>query len=45
LPPFGELVRLAFGDKGIIRDREHPIVKDLFGDAPNKPERGDDDLS
>jgi hypothetical protein len=43
LPTFNELVRLAFGDHGIIRDRDHPIVKDLFGHA-QKPD-GEDGLS
>jgi hypothetical protein len=31
LPPFNELVRLAFGDHGIIRDTTHPIYRELFG--------------
>jgi hypothetical protein len=43
IPPFNELVRLAFGDHGIIRDHDHPIVKDLFGHA-QKPD-GEDGLS
>lgn len=41
LPVFDELVRLAFGQNNIIRDHEHPIVRDLFGAAPGK--RADDD--
>jgi acetyl esterase/lipase len=41
LPPFDELVRLAFGEHGIIRDREHRIVRDLFGMAPKQ--QSDDD--
>ena len=44
LPPFDELVRLAFGEHGIINDRNHPIVLELFG-APSKTDDGDDDLS
>ena len=44
LPPFEELIRLAFRDHGIIRSREHPVVKDLFGDAPTKSD-DDDGLS
>jgi hypothetical protein len=36
LPPFNELVRLAFGDHGIIRDTGHPIYRELFG-APLMP--------
>ena len=34
LPPFDELVRLAFGEHGIIKDRGHPIYRELFGAAP-----------
>jgi hypothetical protein len=34
LPPFNELVRLAFGEHGIIRDETHPIYRDLFGHGP-----------
>jgi hypothetical protein len=44
LPPFNELVRTACGEHGIIRDRNHPIVRNLFG-APEKPDGGDDGLS
>jgi hypothetical protein len=43
LPPFDELVRLAFGADGIIRDDDHPIVRDLFGAPARKPDNGDDD--
>lgn len=43
LPPFDELVRIAFGADGIIRDAKHPICKELFGAAPSKPKRDDDD--
>jgi hypothetical protein len=39
LPSFDELVRLAFGESGIIRDRDHPIYRELFG-APPKRETG-----
>lgn len=35
LPPFNELVKLAFGEAGIIRDTEHPAYLDLCG-APSK---------
>jgi hypothetical protein len=31
LPPFNDLVKIAFGDHGIIRDETHPIYRDLFG--------------
>jgi hypothetical protein len=41
LPSFDELVTAACGEHGIIRDRDHPIVKNLFG-APAEP-AGDDD--
>jgi hypothetical protein len=45
IPPFDELVRLAFGEAGIIRDRNHPIYRDLFGVAPQSGGEDDDDLS
>jgi len=44
LPSFDELVRLGFGESGIIRDKNHPIVLDLFGAPPQKPDH-DDGLS
>jgi hypothetical protein len=31
LPAFNELVKLAFGEHGIIRDTSHPIYRELFG--------------
>ena len=31
LPPFNELVKLAFGEHGIIRDTTHPIYRELMG--------------
>jgi hypothetical protein len=40
LPPFNELVRLAFGDHGIIRDKSHAIYRELYG---IKPETASDD--
>jgi hypothetical protein len=36
LPPFHELLRLAFGDAGIIRDKTHPVYHDLFGIKPKQ---------
>jgi hypothetical protein len=44
LPDFDELVRLAVGDNGVIRDRSHPVYCDLHGIAPKKPAGGHDDL-
>ena len=44
LPPFAELVKLAVGEHGIIRDKNHPVVLDLYG-IPKKPSDGDDGLS
>jgi hypothetical protein len=29
--PFNELVKIAFGEFGIIRDMDHPIVRELYG--------------
>jgi len=47
LPPFDQLVELAFGPNGIIRDVNHPIYRDLMGTAPQKidtaPQKVDDD--
>jgi hypothetical protein len=31
LPPFHELVRIAFGAHGMIAGEEHPIYRNLFG--------------
>jgi hypothetical protein len=31
LPPYNELVRLAFGDHGVIRDKSHAVYRDLYG--------------
>jgi hypothetical protein len=44
LPPFDELVRLAFGENGIIRDRNHPIYRELFGAPPKRETDNGDDL-
>jgi len=45
LPPFNELVRLAFGEYGIIRDDNHPIARELFGAPSKNPDDDADDLS
>jgi len=34
LPAFGELVTAGFGKHGIIKDKSHPIYRELFGAAP-----------
>jgi hypothetical protein len=36
LPPFHELLTLAFGDAGIIRDKTHPVYHALFGIKPKQ---------
>jgi hypothetical protein len=41
IPPFEELVRLAFGEHGIIRDENHPIYRELFGAPASGGEDGD----
>ena len=41
LPPFNDLVKLAFGEHGVIRDTSHPIYRELFG-VPNQPAGNDD---
>jgi hypothetical protein len=38
LPSFYELVRLAFGDDGVIRDETHPVYRHLFGIASEAAE-------
>jgi hypothetical protein len=40
LPPYNTLVEAALGVHGIIHDTEHPIYRDLIGEAPQK---NDDD--
>jgi hypothetical protein len=42
LPPFNELVRLAFGEHGIIRDTAHPVYRELFGEPPIAADKSDD---
>jgi hypothetical protein len=42
LPPFNELVRLAFGEGGIIKDEAHPIFRELFGMPKKAADDGDD---
>ena len=39
LPSYDELIKLAFGEHGIIRDTEHPIYRELFG-LPASPSPG-----
>jgi hypothetical protein len=31
LPPFNDLVRAAIGTNGVIRDKSHPIYRELYG--------------
>jgi hypothetical protein len=40
-PTWEELIRLGFGENGVIRDESHPIYRDLFGQA-RAP--GDDEI-
>jgi hypothetical protein len=44
LPPFDDLVTLAFGDHGIIRDTSHPIYRELFGMPKQAADDDDADL-
>jgi hypothetical protein len=44
LPSFDELAKLAFGEGGIIRDASHPIVRELMGAPPAKPDDNGADL-
>jgi hypothetical protein len=43
LPVFNTLVEAAFGVHGVICNTEHPIYRDLMGNAPRKND-GDDEL-
>jgi hypothetical protein len=36
LPSFNELIQIALGEHGIIRDENHPVYRDLVGAAPKK---------
>ena len=46
LPSFDELVKLAFGKSGIIRSKDHSVVKEhLLGVGPGKQAEDDDGLS
>lgn len=38
LPTFNELVRVAFGQHGVIENEQHPIYRELFGAKPEKPD-------
>jgi hypothetical protein len=31
LPPFNDLIKLGFGEHGIIHDTAHPVYRELFG--------------
>jgi hypothetical protein len=31
LPPFNDLIKLAFGEHGVINNEAHPIYRELFG--------------
>ena len=42
LPPFEDLIRLAFGVAGVIRDESHPVYCELFG-VPGAPKKDNDD--
>lgn len=42
LPSFKELVKLAFGEYEVIRDKAHPIYRELFGAAPDQAASDDD---
>ena len=45
LPSFDELVHLAFGEHGVIRDKNHRIVLDLFVAPSKRASDADDGLS
>jgi hypothetical protein len=41
VPPFAELVRIAFGENGIIRNEQHPVYRELFGATPGSDNDAD----
>jgi hypothetical protein len=43
LPPFPELVRLAFGEGGVINNEDHYMWRELVGAAPGEQKAGEDD--
>jgi hypothetical protein len=43
LPPYNDLVRLGYGEHGIIHNTTHPIYRELFG-MPSEVAGGGDDL-
>jgi hypothetical protein len=44
VPPFEELVRLGFGEHGIIKNTDHPIYRELFGAAPEANDDADESI-
>jgi hypothetical protein len=44
LPSFDELVKLAFGEHGIIRDTSHPVYRELFGMPKQSGDSDADDI-
>jgi hypothetical protein len=44
LPSFNDLVRLGFGEYGVIRDTAHPIYRELFGMPKKAADDDADDL-
>jgi hypothetical protein len=42
LPSFNEMVKLAFGEYGIIRDATHPIYRELMGAPAVAADNGGD---
>jgi hypothetical protein len=44
LPSFNDLVKIAFGEHGIIKDTDHPIYRELFGMPKKAAEDAEDDI-
>jgi hypothetical protein len=44
LPPFEDLIKLAFGIAGVIHDESHPVYRELFGIGPPRDDDDDTDL-
>jgi hypothetical protein len=45
LPPFEELITVALGEHGIIRDKNHPIYRELMGAPEGETESDTPDLA
>ena len=42
VPSLDELIKIAFGEYGIINDANHPVFRDAEGEAPADKDNGAD---